>query len=316
MSAMPSRTTVPTQQAAASIHGVDHTQVNFAMPTLACDCHTHVFGPAAHYPWAEGRTYTPGDASIESLLALQQVLGLGRVVIVHPSPYGSDNACTVDAVHALGARARGVAVIDDATTEAGLRAMHAAGVRGVRLNLETGDVNDTVYAATELERIAAQVAPLGWHVQLYSNLAVVGALAPVIRALPCPLVVDHFCKVQANLGTEQPHFDTLLDLVRAGRVWVKLSAPHRIASDPDSADVTAIARALMAANPARMLWGSDWPHPGARPGVPRRADAIEAFNPIDDGRALNRLAHWAQGDAALLQRILVDNPAALYDFER
>jgi predicted TIM-barrel fold metal-dependent hydrolase len=137
----------------------------------------------------------------------------------------------------------------------------------------------------------------------------------VIRTLTIPLVVDHFCRVQAALGTEQLHFDVLLNLVREGRAWVKLSAPQRISSAPDCAGADAIAKALIAANPDRMLWGSDWPHPGARPGVARKVDEIELFNPINDGRALNRLAEWV-GDDSTLRKILADNPAILYDFKK
>lgn len=296
-----------------ALHGVTHEVLNFTMPALACDCHTHVFGPAGQFPFAADRQYTPGDASVAELLALQAHLGLERVVIVHPSPYGADNACTVDALRQLGNRARGVAVIDTATTDAELRDMHDAGVRGVRLNLETTGVSDPLLAAEQLRWASARVAPLGWHMQMYTQLSVVVSLQDQISALPIPLVVDHFCRASADLGVEQPGFDVLLNLVRAGKVWVKLSAPHRISELPDCDDVRPLVQALIAANPDRMLWGSDWPHPGAKPGKPRRLDEIETFNPINDGRALNRLNEWV-GDAATLHKILVANPQALYDF--
>ncbi len=248
------------------------------------------------------------------LLALQRHLQFERVVVVHPSPYAADNTCTVDALRALGERARGVAVIDGTTTDAQLQDMHDAGVRGVRINLETGSVSDTVYAANQLKWASARVTPLGWHLQIYTNLAMLAALQDVIRTLPNPLVVDHFCRAQAALGTRQPHFEGLLDLVREGKVWVKLSAPQRISSAPNCEDIAPIARALIAANPDRMLWGSDWPHPGARPGVLRKVEEIEPFNPINDGQAINRLAEWV-GDEATLHKILVDNPAILYGFK-
>ncbi len=296
-----------------SLHAVQHQLIDFEVPALACDCHTHVFGPATSFPFDAGRVYTPGDASVADLLSLQRLLQLQRVVIVQPSPYGADNRCTVDGLLALGDRARGVAVIANSTSEAQLQEMHHAGVRGVRLNLETGGMHDPVAAARQLEGLARRVAPLGWHVQLYTNLTVLAGLADVIGALEQPVVLDHFCGAQAALGTEQPHFDVLLDLARQGRAYVKLSAPHRISKLEDCADAAALAQALIAANPQRMLWGSDWPHPGARPGSIRRVDLIEPFNAIDDGRALNRLAQWA-GDASTLRQILVANPARLYDF--
>jgi predicted TIM-barrel fold metal-dependent hydrolase len=140
---------------------------------------------------------------------------------------------------------------------------------------------------------------------------VLAALQRDVEALPVPLVVDHFGRAMAAAGPGQRGFDALLDLVRSGRVWVKLSAAHRIAARPEDAGPLAVA--LIAANPARMLWGSDWPHPGGKPRGTHDAAAIEPFEPVDDGRALNRLLRWA-GDAATLRAILVDNPARLYGF--
>jgi predicted TIM-barrel fold metal-dependent hydrolase len=301
------------KSAALELHGAVHEPLNFAMPALACDCHTHVFGPASQYPFAADRQYTPGDASVAELLALQAHLGLERVVIVHPSPYGADNACTVDALRQLGGRARGVAVIDAKTTDAELRDMHEAGVRGVRLNLETTGISDPLLAAEQLRWASARVAPLGWHLQMYTQLSVVVSLQAEIEALNIPLVVDHFCRAPAALGVDQSGFEVLLKLLRAGKVWVKLSAPHRISNLPDCEDAKPLVQALVAANPGCMLWGSDWPHPGAKPGKPRRVDEIESFNPINDGRALNRLNEWV-GDAVTLHKILVANPQVLYDF--
>lgn len=307
--------TIPQRGTPIKIHGTDHDVLNFSMPAQACDCHTHVFGPVKNYPYAADRQYTPGEASVSDLLALHRHLGIDRVVIVHPSPYGSDNSCTVDALRELGERSRGVAVIDESTTDADLSDMHDAGVRGVRINLETGGIHDPVRAATQLKWTNARVAPLGWHLQIFTNLAMIASLRDVINSLSVPLVIDHFGRVQASLGTQQPHFDVLLDLVRGGGVWVKLSAPQRISSAPDCADAAAIANALIKANPERMVWGSDWPHPGGRPGVPRTGDGIESFNPVNDGRALNRLSQWA-GNDTILRKILVDNPAILYDFTK
>jgi predicted TIM-barrel fold metal-dependent hydrolase len=296
-----------------TIHGVTHSPPDFAVPPGACDCHTHVFGPGERYPYSPQRVYTPGDASIEDLLALQHALHLDRVVIVHPSPYGADNRCSLDATAKLGARARAVAVIDATTSERELREMHQAGVRGVRVNLETGGVHDPDQAGALLERAAARVAPLGWHVQTYTSLPVLAPLAGLIARLPTPVVIDHFGRAPAALGTAQPGFAALLDLVASGKAYVKLSAPHRVNADPDDAATAALARALIAANPERMLWGSDWPHPGGQRGGPAHIAQIEPFTPVDDGRALNRFARWA-GSAAMIQRILVDNPARLYDF--
>ena len=297
-----------------AIHGVRHGSPAFAVPAGACDCHVHVFGPADRFPYAAGRTYTPGDASIADLLALRRGLGMERVVIVQASPHGADNACTLDALRQLGACARGVAVIDANTTDAQLADMHTAGVRGVRVNLETAGQHDPAAARRLLAEAAARVAPLGWHVQVFTSLAVITSLHDAILALPTTLVIDHFGRAPAALGAGGPGFDRLLSLVASGKVYVKLSAPHRVSLAPDCVDVAPLARALIAANPQRMVWGSDWPHPGGAPaGAARRPDVIEAFAPIDDGRALERLAQWTSG-AAELENILVHNPARLYDF--
>ncbi len=294
--------------------GVRHATLDFAMPAGACDCHTHVFGPAARFGFDPARRYTPGDAVVADLLAHQRLLGLDRVVIVQPSPYGSDNDCTVDGMVVLGtATARGVAVIDEETTDEALAAMHAAGMRGARVNLETAGQSDPATAAKALRWTADRVAPLGWHVQTFTRLAVIEALEATLAGLPVPLVVDHFGHARAEAGAAQPGFAALLRLLGSGRAYLKLSAPHRVAAEPDGADAAALARALIAANPDRMLWGSDWPHPGGRPGARPPPDQIEPFNQVDDGAALNRLARWA-GDDAVLHRILVANPARLYGF--
>jgi len=299
----------------APILGITHSAIDFAVPPGACDCHTHVFSPVARFPFDPARKYTPAEASNDELIALHRALGIERVVIVHPSVYGTDNRATLDGMRAYGPGARGVAVIDARTSDAELAAMHAAGMRGARVNLETGGVSDPAAAARALRETAARVAPLGWHVQTYSNLALIAALRDVLGDLPVPLVVDHFGRAQARLGTEQPGFAELLALVGSGRAYVKLSAPHRIGATPDDAATAAIARALIAAHPERVLWGTDWPHPGGGPRPPELIQEIEPFTPIDDGAALNRLARWA-GSAAMIKRILVDNPARLYDYPR
>lgn len=298
-----------------AIHGVTHAVPAFDVPAGACDSHVHVFGPYDRFPLWAGRRYTPGPASVEDLLALQRALNLSRVVVVQASPQGTDNACLVDALQRLsagGSEARGVAVIDDATTDRELEAMHDAGVRGLRVNLESAGTHDPAVARRQLEAAAARAGRFGWHVQTYTTLPVLVSVADTIRALPAPLVIDHFGRPTAASGVGQPGFDVLLALVREGSAWVKLSGAYRISEHPDCADAAPFARALADANPARILWGTDWPHPGGG-GGPRSPDVVEPFVPIDDGRALNRLAEWI-GDPAQLRKILVDNPARLYDF--
>ena len=266
-----------------------------SLPSGACDCHVHVFGPAARFPFSPNRTYTPPDASIDELLGLQKRLGLERVVIVHPSPYGTDNSCTLDALKRLGNRARGVAVIDDSAALAG---MHNLGVRGVRVNLHTAGVSDPAAAQRLLEEAAARAAPLGWHVQTFAKAALLRKLKIELRV---PLVVDHF-----GLCADQEDVAWLSARLRAGRTYVKLSAPHRVPMDAGR-----LARALIAANPERCLWGSDWPHPSTQ-GV-RKPSEVQPFDRIDDLAALGRLRD-SIADDALFRKILVDNPAQLYDF--
>ena len=302
---------MPASDPAFALHGVTHQAVDFEVPALACDCHTHVFGPAGRYPYAPGRKYTPGEASVAELQALHRHLGVQRVVIVQPSPYGTDNSATLDALGLLEGRGRAVAVIDEHTGDDELRRMHEAGVRGIRLNLETEGISDPAYARRQLQWAAGRVGPLGWHVQIFTNPAVLAAARDTIAGLGVPVVVDHFGRTSTD-PDGRPGLDALLELLRSGAAWVKLSAPYRLSAGPDSAPVRELARMLIAANPEHMLWGTDWPHPGggSRGGS---VDAIEPFQPIDDGRALNRFAEWVP-DRALLEKILVHNPARLYDF--
>jgi len=290
--------------------GVSHTAPSFAVPKGACDCHVHVFGPG--FPFAAGRLYTPPPAPLEALEALHRALHFERVVIVQASPYGTDNSCLLDALARLGPRGRGVAVIDDATGDAALQAMHRAGVRGVRINLETAGQRDPAQALALLRRAAERAAPLGWHVQTYTNLAVIEALHDAILTLPTPIVVDHFGAARMALGPAQPGFEALLSLVRQGRAYVKISAAYRLSQAADYADAAPLARALIAANRDRVVWGTDWPHPGGGHGK-RSTETIEPLFREDDGRALNRLAEW-EPDPAMRARILVANPQRLYDF--
>jgi predicted TIM-barrel fold metal-dependent hydrolase len=247
-------------------------------------------------------------------LTLQTTLGLSRVVIIQPSVYGTDNSCTLDGMRRLGPeRARGVAVIDDKTTAAQLKEMHEAGIRGVRVNLETGGVSDPAISRRNLTAAIGRVAALGWHVQVYTRLSVVEAVHDDVMKSDVPIVFDHFGGAQAAGGVDQPGFAALLDLVRAGKAYVKVSGHYRSSTRaPAFDDVAPLARALIAANPDRIVWGTDWPHPHhADPGK-ELTELTPSFD-IDDGLALAQLPRWAP-TAATRRKILVDNPARLYDF--
>jgi predicted TIM-barrel fold metal-dependent hydrolase len=295
----------------APVLGITHSAPGFALPAGACDCHVHVFEPA-RFPLAARRTYTPATATVADLAQFLDTLGLSRVVLVQPSPYGIDNRLLLQALAELGPRARGVAVIDWNFTAADLRGMHASGVRGARLNLETyGDVDPGVIEKL-LMQTAEQVGGLGWHIQIHARLPLVAAIAPVLARLPTPVVLDHFAYAATDLGREREAREVVLGLMASGKVYVKLSAAHRIGVTGDGQAATPLARAFISANPGRVLWGSDWPHTGSGPRALRDPARIEPFEPIDDGLALRRLARWTSAQEREL--ILVGNPAALYDF--
>ena len=289
------------------------TAVGFSVPNGACDCHVHVFGTAAQFPFAAQRGYTPPGAGADELLALLEALHLSRVVVVQPSVYGTDNSCTLDGMRRLGSRARGVAVIDEATPDAALDEMRRAGIRGVRVNLETSGETDPDGARRNLAAAVARVAPLGWHVQVYTRPSVIAALSEDVARLPVPIVFDHFGGAQAAGGVGQPGFAELVELVRTGHAYVKVSAAYRSSDQaPAYRDVAPLARALIEANPERILWGTDWPHPHAAP-PGAQLDRIAPFYDIDDGLALNQLRSWVRS-ASIRRKILVENPARLYDF--
>jgi predicted TIM-barrel fold metal-dependent hydrolase len=291
------------------------TPIDFEVPKGACDCHVHVIPPPARFPFAPDRVYTPPEASVDDLLTLQRRLHLERVVIVTPSIYGTDNGATLHGLRTLGSgRARGVAVLDDKIPAASLDEMAAAGVRAVRVNLETVGESDPETAAAKLRRAAEQAQPRGWHVEVYTRPSVIAALSKALAALPVPFVLDHFGGAPAGLGPEQPGFADIVALMRSGKAYVKLSGSYRSSSRaPDYPDVTPLAQALIAANPDRLLWGSDWPHPDAERRRGHRPQDVTPYYPIDDGRLLNLLPRWTR-DAATRRKILVDNPARLYGF--
>ena len=281
------------------------------MPVGACDCHVHVVGPGTQYPMSPQRAYTPPEASTDDLIEMRRGLGISRNVLVQPSFYGTDNRCMLDAMAQLGDTARGVAVVAPDIADAELAKLDAQGVRGIRMNLETRESRDPKVALAALDGFARRVGHLGWHIQIYAALPVIAALGNRIAALPVDVVIDHFGMAQASDGLNQRGFAALLDLVRTRRAYVKLSAPYRVSQASGYADVAPIARALIAAGPDRMLWGSDWPHTDRVPG--RAPLDIHPFRTIDDSAALALLKEWC-GDKGVARTILVETPARLYRF--
>src|SRR6201994_2213096 len=284
------------------------TPVNFDVPGGARDCPTHIHADPEKFPFFAGRVYTPELASPEEMSALHKALHLERVVIVTPSVYGPDNSATLFGMKARGATARGVAVIDDKTSEADLDAMGQAGFRGIRLNLATGGVNDPNVGKTRFSAAVDRMKARGWHVQLYTTLPLISAIKDQVAASPVPAVFDHFGGAEASLGVEQPGFADLLDLVKSGKAYVKISGAYRSSKlAPDYADVAPLAKALIAANPERIIWGTDWPPPDSVTLPGKQVSDVTPLFQIDDGRLMNQLAVWAP-DPATRKKILVDNP--------
>ena len=291
------------------------TAVNFDVPAGACDCHTHIHGDMREFPMFAGRVYTPEPALPEEMAQLHKALRMQRVVIVTPSVYGTDNSATLWGMKARGNNARGVAVIDDKTPESELDAMARAGIRGIRINLATGGAApDPAAARKRFQAAAERMQARRWHIQMYVTLPVISSIKDLVLASPVPVVFDHFGRAQAALGVGQPGFADLVELLRSGKAYVKISGAYRVSHQaPDFADAAPLAKALIAANPERIVWGTDWPHPNSEPMPGIGPMDVRPFFSIDDGRLLNQLPLWAP-DAAVRKQILVDNPTRLYGF--
>src|SRR5262245_34164093 len=284
------------------------TKVSFAVPTGACDCHTHIHGDPKEFPWFAGRVYTPEMALPVEMTALHKALHIQRVVIVTPSVYGTDNTATLYGMKARGASARGVAVIDGRTTESELDSMGQLGVCGIRLNLSTGGTNDPAEGRRRLQVAIERMKRRNWHVQLATNLNMIAAMKDIIAASPVPVVFDHFGGARPELGVDQRGFSDMVELVRSGKAYVKISVSAGPRSDYSGFEP--LARSLIGANADRIVWGTNWPHPNAEGGSTERVSPLWQ---VDDGLVLNQLPRWAP-DAAMRKKILVDNPARLYVF--
>lgn len=274
---------------------------DFSLPDGVCDTHCHIMGPFDRFPLAENRSYTPPETPLEAYVKLRTVLGIRRSVIVQPGPHGFDNRVTLDAVKRLGADARGIAVVEPDVTHDELAAMNKAGIRGVRLStmLASGVSTDA------LGRMAKKVAPFGWHVLLHlKNADELVALAPIVRALPVPVVLDHMARVTGAEGPQSPAFQALLDLLaNSDNCWTKICSWYRLSSQPPPYDdMKVLAQAVMQARHDRIIWGTNWPHPILfEPPVP------------NDGDLMQQMFDWAGSDA-LRRAVFVDNPARLYGF--
>jgi 2-pyrone-4,6-dicarboxylate lactonase len=270
--------------------------LRFSVPANAWDSHVHAIGAPERFPLARGRSYTPADVPIERYVALMDQLGIAHAVVVQPSIYGTDNRAMVDALLRYAQRFRGIAVVAPSIGDPELATLHAAGVRGVRANL----LNRGGISFADARALASRFADRGWHLQLQIDVSTFDQF-DALAALPVDVVIDHLGYMPADKGVNNAGFRRLLKLVEANRCWVKLSAAYRLTSWPTQgyAAVAPLARALVAANPQRMLWGSDWPHTDLRAAMP------------NDGDLLNLLAEWID-DETTRDDILVANPKRLY----
>jgi predicted TIM-barrel fold metal-dependent hydrolase len=286
--------------------------VSFLMPMGATDTHAHIFCDAKAFPMFGGRTYTPEPASVAEYVALARRLNVERVVLIQPSVYGTDNDCMLAAMRELGFRARGIAVIDDKTPEADLDRMFRAGVRGIRINLETAGQSDPASARNRFQSAVKQIGARRIHIQMFTRPTVIAAIKDLIEASPVTVVFDHFGGAQGAAGVEQPGFDALVSLVQSGKAYVKLSGAYRGSTQgPAYADMAPLAKALFAANPQRILWGTDWPHANTSPDARNPETGTNPRLPIDDVALLNQLAAWIP-TAPQRRVVLVENPARLY----
>lgn len=286
-----------------------------ALPAHAADCHMHVLGPFARHPLAAERAYTVSEALLPQHERMKSAVGLERTVLVQASGHGNDNGALLAALAQLGPRGRAVAVVDLRTPAAELEAMHAAGVRGLRLNFQTLRER---YAGDEtawLAKFEGLVAPLGWHLQIFCDAATLAAMEPALAKAECAIVIDHMGLPDAAAGIVQPGFQTVLRLLRSGNIWVKLAGADRITRSTGKLhDAIPYIQALTSAAPGRLVWGSDWPHIGFHSRKAVHDEAILPYRNLDVGELLDVLLE-AVPDTATRRAILSDNPQRLYGFD-
>jgi 2-pyrone-4,6-dicarboxylate lactonase len=275
-----------------------------APPPGAWDSHFHIFGPSDKFPYQPGRGYTPPDAPAERLIALLDHLGFANGLVVQGNAHVYDNRVVLDALERYPARLRGLAITDTRVAPAVLRDWHKRGMRGFRFHLFPRQPNYTRGVGLDVfEVFRKTMADLGWVVQFFCDHRMLEITAPALREISrqMPVIVDHLGMVPAEAGVADPNFQALLKLVGEGHVHVKLSAVYRCSTRyPDYADARPLHDALLRANPERLMWGTDWPHPSIAPGVMP-----------DDGHLVDLFHDWTP-DETMRRRILVDTPARLF----
>ncbi len=278
-----------------------NTRPAFAVPPHSCDAHLHIFSADSKYPSVASPLYTLPYGRLDHYLRLADFLGIGRFVLVQPSYYGTDNSCLVDALRLVGSRGRGVVMLDEVASNAELDRLGEAGVCAIRLDLFSRSSIPREDLILYINRAVERAKARGWHIQFYTPGWVVRDLVAFFATLTIDFVIDHMGYMLEEDGLTDRDFDRLLTLFRGGHCWLKLSGPYRLAKHKGYQAVAPVAKAIVAARPDRVLWGSDWPHipDGSR----------------DTGELLNLLLDWAP-EAATRQMILVDNPARLFGFDK
>jgi predicted TIM-barrel fold metal-dependent hydrolase len=273
------------------------------LPCGSIDTHVHIFD--ARYKLSPSRGYNPPDSTLGDLKHLHAVLGIDRVVFTQPSVYGTDNSAILDGMSALNRetpnRARCVVAIGMNTTDKELAALDAAGGRGVRLN--TDNEGGMPIRLSQIHELAARIAPIGWHIEFLFPGKDIVELLPVLTVLKVPISIAHFAYQPAAAGVSAAGFQALLELVRRGNTWMKISGANRVSATdlPPYDDVRPMAHALIQAAPERIMWGTDWPHPNKY-----------VVNP-NDGDLVDALGNWV-ADETMRRKILIDTPAAFYRF--
>jgi len=269
------------------------------LPPGACDAHCHVFGPAARFPYSPGRSYTPPDAPVEALRRLHAHIGISRAVIVHASCHGTDMRVTLDAIASSAGSNRGVACVDDSVSDRELSALHAGGIRGIRFNFvkHLGGVPDL----NVFYRLLGRIKPYGWHIVLHFDAEDILVQRELLGRIDVPFIIDHMGRIKAAEGLEQAPFRQLLELYRTNPLaWVKVCGAERVsAGKRPFLDAVPFARALIAVDSTRILWGTDWPHPNITKDMPNDGGLVDLFGEICP-------------DPQVRKRILVDNPTRMY----
>ncbi|MGE3247826.1 MAG: amidohydrolase [Beijerinckiaceae bacterium] len=281
---------------------------SWKLPANSCDTHIHVFGPPNIFPYAADRRYEPPAAPVEYYFAMQKITGLERAIAVQPTAHGTDNSAILDAIAKAGGRMKGIANIDENTTDRELARLKAGGVVGARFSL----MADRAGSQSAIEHALPRMQELGWVLNLHVDPENFLAHEKFIRSLTLPVVIDHMARCDPRKGVNQPAFRFLLDLLQQDNFWTKICSISKLTANPQAsrqgtipyADMIPLAEAVVAAAPARTVWGSDWPH----------GNTFDLGTVPNDGVLLDFLGA-AVPDDALRHAILVSNPARFFGFD-